>query len=110
MSRNIHARLAYAATAMGLVLSAPALAQSAADEGNAGDIIVTAQKRAESVQDPPVSISVMGAEALETRGITNIMDLTSGAVPSLRTTPIAGLSAAANIGCPSSEHSAHVAA
>ena len=62
------------------------------------DIIVTAQKRAESVQDTPISIAVMGAEALETRGITNIMDLTSGAVPSLRTTPIAGRSSAANIG------------
>ena len=40
-----------------------------------GDIIVTAQRRSESLQDVPISITAFGTETLQTRGITSVSDL-----------------------------------
>lgn len=54
------------------------------------DIIVTAEKRETSLQDTPISIAVLSAEALEQRGIRGITDLVEGAVPSVRISPISG--------------------
>lgn len=56
------------------ICAAPALAQEAAttaDDG-LGEIIVTAQKRAENVQQVPIAISAVGSEYLESRGISSI--------------------------------------
>ena len=39
-------------------------------------IVVTAQNRAENVQDVPIAIDVVGAEAIEDAGITDFQDLT----------------------------------
>ncbi|WP_428623865.1 TonB-dependent receptor [Sedimenticola sp.] len=39
------------------------------------EIIVTAQKRSENIQDVPISISVIGSETIETKGITNISQI-----------------------------------
>ncbi|MBB3953624.1 TonB-dependent receptor [Novosphingobium sediminicola] len=44
--------------------SAPALAQQAADSGTAGEIVVTAQKRSESLHSVPVAVSVLTGAAL----------------------------------------------
>jgi len=62
------------ATAIAFVLAAagwaaPAAAQDApstpvAEEGGLGDIVVTAQRREESLQDVPVSVSVLSGDAL----------------------------------------------
>ncbi len=59
-----------ASTAMAM----PAVAQdtSAEDTGGIGDIVVTAQKRAENVQDVPIAISAVSAEYLESRDISSI--------------------------------------
>jgi iron complex outermembrane receptor protein len=77
-----------------LVMSSPALAQSAPaaaapaatptpDDGGAlGDIIVTAQKRAESIQSVPVAVSALSLEQLENPSIADIRDL-AGRIPSL---------------------------
>jgi iron complex outermembrane recepter protein len=55
------------------LLSSPALAQSSEEEGaGIGDIIVTAQKRSENVQDVPIAISAVSSEYLESRGISSI--------------------------------------
>lgn len=44
------------------------------------EIIVTAQKREESIQETPISITALGESAIEKRGITNTGDL-MGEVP-----------------------------
>jgi iron complex outermembrane recepter protein len=49
-------------------------AQAAADTGS-GEIVVTAQKRAESVQKVPLSMTVVRAEDLEKRGVQSVSDL-----------------------------------
>jgi len=48
-----------------------------------GDIIVTAQRRSESLQRTPVAVSVVGSEALQKKAITSQADLQS-AVPGLQ--------------------------
>jgi iron complex outermembrane recepter protein len=67
-----------AATAVSL--SAPALAQEQAAPGEEatateGEIIVTARKREESLTDVPITISVIGAEAIERGHLVNISDI-----------------------------------
>lgn len=49
---------------------------------NPNEIIVTAQRRAESVQDVPISVSVLSAETLTAAGAADSLDL-AGKVPSL---------------------------
>jgi len=63
-----------ASSAIALIAtSTPAFAQEAADESGVGaEIIVTAQKRAENVQDVPVAVSVISGTALEQQGGINI--------------------------------------
>lgn len=51
------------------------------------EIIVTAQKREENLQDAPISIAAMSQDQLEARGITNLADFGSGSIPSLRIQP-----------------------
>lgn len=50
--------------------SAPGAPQE--DTGGIPDIVVTAQKRAENVQDVPISISAFTADALQARGIADV--------------------------------------
>ena len=61
--------LLLATTALGL--AAPAIAQDAAkdDDGAIGEIVVTAQKRAENAQNVPIAISVFTGSALNEREI-----------------------------------------
>jgi iron complex outermembrane receptor protein len=54
---------------------APAGGAEAADSADNGDIIVTAQRREERLQDVPASISAFSSDALETAGITNTQEL-----------------------------------
>jgi iron complex outermembrane receptor protein len=52
------------------------------DASGIADIIVTAQRRAESVQDVPIAISAFSAEQLERQGVTNALQI-SQYVPNL---------------------------
>ena len=68
-------------------LAQPAIAQSAAqdqasaksdsgaDSAAPGEIIVTAQKRAENVQSVPLAVSVVGPTQLKAAGVTQFQDL-----------------------------------
>ncbi|MBO9375698.1 TonB-dependent receptor [Sphingomonas histidinilytica] len=63
--------------AVALAASMPALAQDAqvAEDGaSAGEIIVTAQKRAERLIDVPVAISAISADALTTQNINRLSE------------------------------------
>ena len=69
-------------SALTMLATTPALAQQAPAEDEAGiaDIIVTAQRREENLQDVPISVSAFGADAIKEKGLTDISRL-EGLVP-----------------------------
>ena len=76
-----------------LVGGGPVFAQGAALE----EIVVTAQRREESLQDTPVAVSAFTADAIETKGIDDISEVASF-TPNLvfdTTSPVSGLSSGA---------------
>ena len=77
--------IAVALIASGMTYSGPVKAQ---DSRAIDNIVVTAQKREESLQEVPVSISAFDAEALEARDIDGFADL-SQFTPGLVTYPAA---------------------
>ncbi|AHE54731.1 TonB-dependent receptor [Sphingomonas sanxanigenens] len=81
----IAAGLACAATGQAHAQQA---APAAADQPSptSDDIVVTAQKREERVQDIPLAVQVIGGEALESQGIREFSELTRAA-PSLLIRP-----------------------
>lgn len=79
------------ATAAVIAPSVPVFAQVAAEGGQgsanaadtqAGEIIVTAQRREERLQDVPVSVTVVGAAQLERQNVSGVAELTRS-VPAL---------------------------
>lgn len=70
--------LAAAISAVALPLNAYAQGQGFALE----EVVVTARKRAESMQEVPVAVSAFNAESLKSLGISNIKDM-DGIVPGL---------------------------
>lgn len=72
---RVHVSMTTAALlAAGLTLgTAPAVAQESAD--TIQEVIVTAQKREERLQDVPIAISAISSAQLEERGIDNLLDL-----------------------------------
>jgi iron complex outermembrane receptor protein len=67
--------------------AAPDVAADAADGGGLSEIVVTAQKRPENLQETPISISVMRSDDLTNRHVTSLVDLGDGAIPSLKVAP-----------------------
>jgi iron complex outermembrane receptor protein len=88
-----------------MLCASPALAQQAApappasrdvaELGSIEEIVVTARKREESVQDVPISISAFSGDALTARGVTQI-DRLATFTPNLVYQNNPGLSGAAN--------------
>jgi iron complex outermembrane receptor protein len=71
-----------------MLCSAPAFAQD--DEGGLDDIIVTATKQGESaLQDTPIAVSVIDADAIDERGLTDVQDLV-GLAPGLQVSDLSG--------------------
>ena len=77
----------------------------AANSGNDTDIVVTAQKRAENVQDVPISIAAFSGETLEKNNVVNIeglakvtpnLSVAKGAQTSYVRLAIRGIGAASN--------------
>ncbi len=85
MRRSTIVRLLASTALIGLTASTTALAQSTAappaqpaDEQPAtsiDDIIVTAQRRSESIQDVPIAITVVSADQLDRQQVTELRDL-----------------------------------
>jgi iron complex outermembrane receptor protein len=74
MRDSLKLRAAFAATAMSLVLTSPALAQGASD-ASGSDIVVTARRIEERLQDVPISITVYNQQQLANRNIVSSADL-----------------------------------
>jgi iron complex outermembrane receptor protein len=68
-----------------LGIAAPAFAQEASAESESGvaDIVVTAQRREQNLQDVPIAITAFSGEAIE-RADLNAIDKLSGQVPGLK--------------------------
>ena len=87
------------------LISAPALAQTAPaaapgsraatpeQQEGVSDIIVTAQRRSENVQNVPISITALGQQQLEERGISNALQIAQF-VPNLTAMNNTGLGSA----------------
>jgi len=74
------------------VFGAPALAQEQqAEVSENEELVVTARRRAESLQDTPVAVTVISGAALEDRGLVSTTDLDQ-AVPNLQFTTYGTLS------------------
>ncbi len=98
-----HPHLLALAIAAALPQLAVASDAESADSGNRDvvsldQIVITAQKRATNLQETPISVSVVDAEALKDRSAISIGSLSDGSIPSLRVTPFATRSSALNIG------------
>ena len=55
----------------------PAMAQDAEQSGGIAEIVVTAQKRAENVQDVPIAISAFTSESLQERAVGSVAQLSA---------------------------------
>lgn len=62
---------------------APAAGEAAVEEDFGNEIIVTASKRAQTLQDTPIAVSVTTAESIERSQVRDLIDLQT-LVPSLR--------------------------
>jgi outer membrane receptor protein involved in Fe transport len=85
-ARSLRPALCGTAAMFALCLPALAAAQESApadDEAGVNEIVVTATKREQTLQDVPVSVSVTTAETIERAQIRDLRDLSS-LVPSLR--------------------------
>ena len=90
--RRLRALLACSVSASACLFGfqSTAFAQDAtASDGGIGEIVVTAQKREQNLQDVPVAVTAVGAETLQANRVTNIMDL-SGLAPGLSSRQNAG--------------------
>lgn len=85
------------ALATALLAAAPAAAQDSnapdsaaeADRSATGDIIVTARRREERLQDVPIAVTALGSGAIEARGFQQITNIEQAA-PNLQSTPGTG--------------------
>lgn len=79
------------AASVSALVAAPVHAQEATaedetnSEGGLGEIIVTAQKRSQNLQDVPSAISAFSSEDLASRGVSKTSDL-MGSLPNLQVT------------------------
>jgi iron complex outermembrane receptor protein len=71
-------------SALALAIASPALAQSQSTNDNAiSEIVVTATKREQTLQDVPISVAVTGQQTIERAQVRDLIDLQS-VVPSLK--------------------------
>lgn len=82
--------LAAGASALALGASAPAFAQNAAEnDGDASEIVVTAQFREQKLQDTPLAITAVNADLLQARNQTDLSQI-AGQAPNVNLTEMGG--------------------
>jgi iron complex outermembrane recepter protein len=79
-------------------VGAAEVAADMADDTGLGDIVVTATKRETSLQETPISISVVNQAMIKDRHVQSLFDLADGGVPSLRVTTFEARQSALTIG------------
>lgn len=62
------------ATTMLTAVAGPALAQAAGEAAQLDEVVVTAQKRSENLQDVPISIQALGSERLDALQVNDVND------------------------------------
>lgn len=86
-------RFQFAKTAMlpalisGVISAEKCLAEAVYDQEGLNEVVVTAQKRQQSLQDTPIAISVIESEQLDILGINDFAGMTDGIIPSLHVVP-----------------------
>ena len=75
--RLLAAGIAGSSVGMFLSMAGPANAQqSASAQAMLEEVVVTARRREESLQDLPLSVAAITADAMQAQGIYDIMDIT----------------------------------
>jgi iron complex outermembrane recepter protein len=83
------------------VASAQQAASTAADANSSAslaEIVVTAEKRTENLQQVPVAVAVMNSDQLQMRGIESVANLMQGDIPSVKVEPFAGNQSVLEVG------------
>src|ERR1041384_5062692 len=62
------------ATTMLTAVAGPAFAQAATEAPQLEEVVVTAQKRSENLQDVPISIQALGSEKLDQLQVSDVND------------------------------------
>ena len=75
MNRTITTTLLQVSSVLAMGAAAPALAQASAEAAASSEIIVTARRQEESLQDVPLSVSAFGKEAIERFDLSDIADI-----------------------------------
>ena len=87
--RRLRSILLTGACSIAALSALPVLAQTQAADDALPEITVTAQKRSENLQDVPVAVTAVNANALEMGGVANITDL-NNVVPGVNFTTALG--------------------
>ena len=69
-------RIVAAVWFFGMLAAFPGFADAPADTGELGEVVVTAQRRAERLMDVPMSIQAFSQENLDQQGVRSVDDLT----------------------------------
>ncbi|MBT8079284.1 MAG: TonB-dependent receptor [Gammaproteobacteria bacterium] len=81
---------------LGIATGLALLGETAAQEATLEEIIVTAQKRAQSIQDTPIAVTVLSGDAIEKLGIESSNDI-ADYTPGLKISPVFGAGNIPNI-------------
>ena len=91
-----YGRVDFLASAIAAVLAAAPAAHAATEQPAATsgleEIVVTAQKRSENLQDVPISILALGPMTLEQHGVVSLGDINDASVPGVNLAPYPGSS------------------
>jgi len=82
------------AAGVAVALASPAI--MAQDDLSIEEVVVTAQKRAQNLQDVPISIQTLGSESIKELNLTNFKDYTQ-MLPSVAMTPTLGAGSSFNL-------------
>ena len=85
--------LSASATALAAICAAGAQAAPQPSSGQAvqiGEVVVTATRRAERLQEVPLAVTALNADTLRAQGITDVGGLTAGRIPGLAVTSLFG--------------------